>query len=233
MSFDLQSVVEQYAFEFEGKQCVYIPYKDSKRHPSLIIAMSTHNFGDRYYFIRGLAENQKTSLLFVTDPKNTYYFEDDNGASYERLFSTFVKKYGAAHVTFFGSSMSGYAALYYGFKLKANVIASNPQVNFDVSYEHAWNDLRVTLDKVKSAWINLDELLYNAVFESVFYIIYGDFPMDIHNIEALQKKFIGKGRMYYEKMQDKEHGFYLKDPNQVFKLHTLINFSRNNLFLKK
>lgn len=233
MSMDLQAIVEQYSFEFEGKKCVYIPYKDSKRHPSLIVAMSTHNFGDRYYFIRGLIESQKASLLFVTDPDNTYYFEDDKGKGYERLFSIFIEKYGAPHVTFFGSSMSGYAAIYYGFKLKANVIASNPQINFDISYEHAWNDLRITLDRVKPFWVDIDVLFQGACFDSVFYIVYGDFPMDIKNIDFFQKKIIGKGRIYYEKMEDKDHGFYLRDPNQVFKVHTLINFARNNIFLKK
>jgi hypothetical protein len=227
----IDELLERYQFNFENKVALYIPYGVTPE-VGLVVAMSTHNFQNRYYFLKGLLSVQRCSLLFLTDPTNSYYLEDDQGAGYQRLLEPYVQRYGAASVTLFGSSMAGYGAIYHGTKLNTNVIASNPQINLEASYEYAWDDLKKTLTKAKDP-VKLNEFIPVALRDTIIYLAYGDHPMDKLKVKLLLDMPLSQGRIYLQKLKDPDHGFYFKDPRQVFTAHQLLCYARNNFQLKR
>ncbi|MFC6167568.1 hypothetical protein [Acinetobacter terrestris] len=231
---ELNLIVQKHEALFENKKYIYIPYNiEENLNKSLIIAMSTHNFGERYFFLKSLVSEQKCSLLFIKDPLNTYYLEKDKGESYKKMLKPFIDKYGASHVTFFGSSMAGYAALNYGLFFDTNIIVSNPQINFELSYESAWKDLKVTLDRVRNEWVDIDLFIKNKEVNSAIYYACGDYPMDKLNLDFFKKIDFKKILFYLNKIEDDKHGFYFKNVENVFKIHNFLIISRNNLKISK
>src|SRR5690606_19877344 len=230
MSIDeeLDNFIQKNENFFEDKKYIYVPYEDKKNEGnSLIIAMSTHNFGERYFFLKTLIANQKCSLLFIKDPLNTYYLENDGGQSYKRLLEPFVKKYGENNISFFGSSMAGYAALHFGLYFNTNIIVSNPQIDFEISYKYAWDDLRKTLDRVKKNWVDIRTILDNKALDTIVYYDCGDYPMDIENLKYFKKLDAKRFSIYLNKLEDDKHGFYFKNSENIFRVHENLVLFRN------
>lgn len=219
---DLENIVQQNEKEFEGKKYVYLK-KDQDISKSLLVLMSTHNFRERYFLFKNFIENQKCDLLFVKDPSNTYYLENDNGASYQTLLKQFTDIYGAKNVTFFGASMSGYAAIYHGLDLGTNAIVNNPQIVFKESYEQSWPNLRLTLDKVRG-WIDLDKKIKDkGEIESCFYMIFGEHRLDTVNRDRIKSVSVNTSRIMFEQVEDFAHGFYLDNTETVYKLQNILS----------
>jgi hypothetical protein len=208
--------------EVAGKKHIYIK---SDKDKGLLVVLSTHNFREKYFHIKGLVENIDSDLLFVTDVNNSYYLERDEGKSYKELFSIYVDNYSPSEVTFLGSSMAGYAALYHGIAFNANILCVNPQLNLTLTKEFAWQDLKNTISKLSNP-ISLESYISNNIKESVIYAIYGDYLMDKVNANLLRNCLEFSGRLFIEKVKDQEHGYYLKDPTLPFKLHNLLRMSR-------
>ena len=225
-------LIKDSTYEFEGKKYLYIPNRanDSSLsidNRSLLIAMSTHNFGDRFFMLKSFLNNQKYDLLFVNDPLNTYYLENDYGASYQRLFEKILKDYKPENVSFFGSSMSGYAAINYALNFSCNAIVCNPQIRFECSYEKSWAALRVTLDKVKPYWQDLDKKIVNLEnLSSSIYFVFGNHRLDRINHEAIKSVFPLKSKFYFQQVDDIGHGFYLSNVNNVYLIHEMLLLSR-------
>lgn len=217
---NIEALVTNFEKEFEGKKYLYLPDPSSK---SLIVAMSTHNFGDKYYMLRGLAEQKQCSLLFIKDPKNTYYLEKDSGASYQRLLKHFIEIYGSENITLFGSSMSGYGALYHSLSLGLNAIVSNPQTNFKASFDHAWPDLKKTLLAVRESFINLDEKIVSMdKVDCQWFYAFGNNSLDLKNLTKVRSLNKEGLRICYENIKDNDHGFYFKNKENVYKLHFVL-----------
>lgn len=142
----LQEFVSVNEREFEGKKYLYVPKAGSD---SLIVSMSTHNYGERYYCLRHLLELCPCSLLFIKDPTNTYYLDKDGGELNSILLNSILKHYSPEKVSFFGSSMSGYSALRNSVLFNCNAIVCNPQVSYKDSYQYAWTELRKNFGKGK------------------------------------------------------------------------------------
>lgn len=217
---DLDYLVKRHEREFENKKYVYIANEVNR---TLIVAMSTHNFGENYYMLRGLCESCECSLLFITDPINSYYLEEDQGASYQRLLQKFVKKYGCENITLFGSSMSGYGALFHSLELNTNAIVSNPQIDFKSSFDNAWSDLQNTLRKVEKNWVNINDKITSMQNVNVqWFCAYGDNQLDAPNIKKLREVVKPNLRVTFQNIKDDTHGFYFKNKDNVFLLHRLM-----------
>lgn len=217
-------ILQRYEYKFEGKSALFIPHTAGEE-AGLIISMSTHNFGERYFFLRGLLKEQKANLLFVKDPLNTYYLEADQGNSYNRLFSKYLSKFSPHSICFFGSSMSGYGALLHGLRLGANIIASNPQIDLEISKKHAWPDLLKTLSKQINP-IKLQTFEPYTSSHSAIYLAYGDNALDLENVQLLLDRPRKHGRLFLHKMQDPDHGFYFKNQTTVYNTHNLLTLAR-------
>lgn len=206
---------------FEGKKYLYLP-KDGA--DSLIVSMSTHNYGERYYCLRHLIELCPCGLLFLKDPNNTYYLDKDGGESVARLLKTILKNYSPGRVSFFGSSMYGYAALRNSILFNCNAIVCNPQICFRESYQSAWKELRETLKRANynNQFQDIPELCKNKKLESLWFITYGDSPIDQLNVLQLKNMKDEESRILYSHFPDLNHGFYFGNISTVIDLHFLL-----------
>lgn len=219
---DLENIVQQNEKEFEGKKYVYLK-KDQDISKSLLVLMSTHNFRERYFLFKNFIENQKCDLLFIKDPLNTYYLEDDTGESYNKLLKSFTDIYGVENVTLFGASMSGYGAIYHSLDLGTNAIVNNPQIVFEESYEQSWPNLRLTLEKVEG-WVNLDKKLKEKTeIDSCFYMIFGEHRLDAINRDKIKEVSANTSKIIFEQVEDFAHGFYLDNTETIYKLQNILS----------
>ena len=202
---------------FLGKKLVHHKIGSDK----LLIVLNTHNQGEKYFGFSTLVENAKSDILFLTDPNNSYYLDNDLGSKYIKIISHFVDQYDTSKCCIFGTSMAGYAALYIGSELNLNIIASNPQVNIDLTVEKSWDDLRNSISKINN-YHNLDYLFRDKFNGRNVYLIYGEHRLDIANAELLLSLPIYNSLIIRKKINDKSHGFFIKDLNLLFDIQDLL-----------
>ena len=215
-------------FTFEDKKVLFLEKKDSD---SLIIIANTHNQKDRYLGMKLFSKNSLYNLLFITDPNNSYYLENDYGQSYKRLLHHFSKNFNPQNITFFGSSMSGYAALYHGVSMDFNVITVNPQLNFEVTYKNAFPDLKKSIENLQSS-IALNEWLPDHIKNSVIYYIYGQHRLDVANTKLLNLQKSKQHTIFMQAVDcDKHEYFFGQNADYIFRLHEMLKSYRK--FAKK
>ena len=211
---------------YENKKYLYYRSKKNiEETRSILVSMATHNGGERYFNLKGLLEKSSFDLLFVKDPKNSYYLGDDGGNSYNKLFSSILSSYSSDNITFFGSSMSGYGALFHASFFNANAIVSNPQLNFEATLQHCWVDLRKTISKIKSP-INLDTFEKFINSSGTIHAEFGKHPMDKANFNILNSLKISNLKIVLH--DDPTHGYYFHDIEKACLIHKKIT-SQNNL----
>lgn len=190
---------------FKNKKYAYEQYGNN----SLLVILNTHNQGEKYFGYASLTKNPKSDLLFITDPNNSYYLDNDNGETYKELLINISEKYDKKRITIFGTSMAGYAALYFGSQLGFNIITSNPQIDLDVSYEISWPNLRETLSKIENK-ISLKTFISNNYRGGNIFIIYGQHRMDIANYKLFCEIDFGEKLIIKKHINSIEHGFFLR-----------------------
>ncbi|HDZ8856109.1 MULTISPECIES: hypothetical protein [Aeromonas] len=208
---------------YKSKKYVHEKYGFDK----LLIVMNTHNQGDRYFGYSTLTHEPKSDLLFITDPSNGYYLDDNQGADYLELITNISRNYDKDKVCIFGTSMAGYAALFFGSKLGFHIIASNPQLDFDITYKLSWENLRDSLDKIKNK-INISDIYSSGYNGGNIFFIYGEHRLDIANADIFKSLDFNEKVVIIKKIKSIEHGFFIKDLNNLFYIQNkLISFKKD------
>ncbi|WP_421173019.1 hypothetical protein [Aeromonas sp. 601115] len=208
---------------YKSKKYVYKKYGFNK----LLIVMNTHNQGERYFGYNSLTNEPQSDLLFITDPNNSYYLDDDQGEIYLDLISDISKNYCKDNVCIFGTSMAGYAALLFGSKLGFHIIASNPQLDFDVTYKLSWENLRESLSKINKK-INIADVYNDGYNGGNIFFIYGEHRLDIANADIFKSLDFNEKVVVLKKVKSVEHGFFIKDLNNLFYIQDkLISFKQD------
>jgi len=188
-----------------GKKVLFVKYAGNSE--KLLIVMSTHNQGENYLGLRNFLENQFCDLLFVCDPINSWYLDDDYGEGFHKVFEKICLNYNPAHVFFFGSSMSGYGAILHGLKLNANIIANNPQINLDVTARYSWPELNKNISNLNGKHINLDENISHLWQDSVVFITHGHDQMDLINANLLIMSDAPKKNLIIKTIDEDSHAY--------------------------
>lgn len=153
----------------------------------MLILLSAHNQGNRYFLLKSFISNQKYNLLFITNPENNWYLDDNLGESYIKLIKNISDEYDKNNVFIFGSSMAGYAAIHFAVKLDVNCLTCNPQVNLNLSMDYGWYELNKNISKIvsKRKALPLEELLNKGIYNGVMCIVHGHAPIDVANVELI------------------------------------------------
>lgn len=209
---DLNEIINKYELSFMGRK--YVHHKKEGGDGKLDIIMSAHNQGEKYMALRTFIENSNSDLLFLNNPENSWYL--DNNDTYSHILFEVLKDYKHEDVTFYGSSMSGYASIYYAIKFNANSIAINPQVNLDVSYDLAWDGLKQSLDKMDVEKLKLEKYCVDNWQDSVIYIVHGHDDIDLVNVELLSTARPKSKKLIIHTIDDDEHVNYLSRDYDLF-----------------
>jgi|SRR5471030_926110 len=193
----------------------------------LLIILNTHNQGDKYFGYATLTANAKSDLLFITDPNNSYYLENDDGNAYKELIIKISDNYPSGKVTIFGTSMAGYAALFFGSQLGFNIILSNPQLDLNVTYELSWPNLRETISKIPNK-IPLSEFIGDSYSGGNIYIIYGAHRIDLANFNIFNQMKFGEKLIIKKHVKSIEHGFFLK-LESLYEIQKILNIAEDSI----
>jgi hypothetical protein len=231
---NITSIVEQHERTILGKKVLFVPISKDSNSEKLLIVMSAHNQGNKYMALRSFLENQICDLLFISDPKNSWYLDNDNGETFLATIQNFTKLY-APHSTFlFGSSMSGYGAIFHAFKLNANAIASNPQINLDITKDYAWPELTEHINEIDGYHTNLDEIANAQWGDSAVYVIHGHDEIDTINVELLAKAAPPNKKLIVQTLDIDSHVmFFGKEVDYIYTVMELLSKFRTELDLNK
>lgn len=158
--------------------------RSSDEFRKLIVTFSAHNNGATFAALQTLHRATSYDILCLRDPTNSYYLEKDGGERFDSIIRETLSHYDPARVTFFGSSMGGYAALKSAALFNGNCVINNPQLDLSISLQWAWPDLKLNIEKIpnrlKVQDIPLDDRKCAIV------CVHGHHPMDIENIRILR-----------------------------------------------
>lgn len=230
---DLDATVKSNEKEFFGKKYLYIPLKESEK---LLVVLSAHNQGSRYFLLRSFFNQQRHNLLFITNPKNNWYLDDDYGKTYLDLIQSFAQSFDKKNVFIFGSSMAGYAAINFAVRLNVNCLTCNPQVNLELSMDYGWSDLNRNIANLVSEKksIPLETLLNQSVFYGVICIIHGHNPIDVANVELILGSSTSVRKLLVYTLDTDDHAMpFGRDVEKVYEVLELIaKFNSFNLDLQ-
>lgn len=230
---DLPKIVERHERHISGKKVLYVPVNPDVKSERLLIVMSAHNQGGKYMALRSFLESQICDLLFVSDPKNSWYLDEDEGETFSRIFRMFSTDYRPNSIFFFGSSMSGYGAIYHAFKLNANAIASNPQINLDITKDYAWPELIEHIEAIGGNHVNLDEIAQQAWGDSAVYVIHGHDEIDTINVELLTRVAPPNKKLIVQTLDVDSHVmFFGKEVGYIYSVMSLLDTFRTELNLQ-
>ena len=185
-----------------GRSYVYI-----ERNEHLIIVMSAHNQGERYMSIKTFYEGTNYSLLFLNNPENSWYLDDND--SYGKIIQEIAEDYDSKNIIFYGSSMSGYSSILFALRFNCNALSVNPQINLDLSYDICWEELRNSFDKISSPKIALEKYCLNHWKDSVVYILHGHNPLDRENVDLFARTRSDNKKLIINTLDYDEHDNYI------------------------
>jgi predicted esterase YcpF (UPF0227 family) len=178
----LASVKNKYEHTMLGKQFVFYPAQTPKR---LVITLS--GMGDRVgkymmwtWFWQDHEDWHDTAYLFLKDDDKCWYLGNDKTSfieSYSNIITHHIAQCNLTPSQTFtiGSSMGGYAAIFYATILKLHAaIAVNPQV----SNETSSNLTRFDIDRTGSQWQDLDKLIANSKHTPLISLIFSRYRRD-------------------------------------------------------
>ncbi|WP_416468161.1 hypothetical protein [Pseudomonas sp. LFS044] len=229
---DLAEVVEGNEKIVSGKRTLYIQLNAEKKSDRLLIVMSAHNHGEKYMALRSFLEKQICDLLFITDPKNSWYLDEDNGESFEKVIHNFSRQYENKNVFLFGSSMSGYGAILHALKLNLNAIASNPQINLDITKDYAWPELVDHINDLNGHHTNIEKIAASIWQDSAIYIIHGHDDIDTVNANLLLKTQPNNKKLIVQTVDIDSHVLYFgKNIEYVYDVMQMLTIFRDKLDL--
>jgi hypothetical protein len=193
-----------------GRNFVYI-----KRSEKLIVVMSAHNQGEKYMSFKTFHNNISDSLLFLNNPENSWY--TDKNDSYKKILFDILKEYRTDNIIFYGSSMSGYAAIMFAIHFNANALSINPQINLNLSEEICWPDLKESLSKLTSPRLALEKYCLDNWNESVIYILHGHHILDRENIDLFSKIRSNNKKLIVQTIDCDNHDNYIGNNTTLIK----------------
>ena len=220
---DLKSIVLSHEKYFDDKKYLFVPFEGSDR---VLILLSAHNQGGKYFLLRSFLERQKYNLLFITDPDNSWYLDSDFGAKYIDLLSGVLSGFDKGKCYIFGSSMAGYAAIHFALQLNIHALVCNPQVNLNLTLDYGWYELNKNIAKLVSKKKNLalEKLLNETLYDKVMCVIHGHAPIDVANVELILGSAAPVRKLLVYTLDTDDHKMpFGRDVDKIYKALSLMD----------
>lgn len=192
--WDREHVRGRYECHVDGCRFVYYP----ARRPSRLLVNFSGMGKDRYdryswYWDPTEVWDRDTAYLFFRDETNHYYLGTDEqpmSGTYSRLIRKFMMMNGLTAEQCFtaGSSMGGYAAIYYAVALGlGGCLSAMPQITQRATEAHEFANWRKYIKAMGDQWIDLDSFVLSKPRAPYVYLEYGNYPADALAVEALRR----------------------------------------------
>lgn len=212
--------------ELYGKKYIHL----TNNSQDVIVSFNCHNGHPNFFKYNSLHSDTTYDYIFLNN-ENNWYLDNDQGNTYQRVLNHLLSGYDKRRISFFGSSMGAYGALYHGLLMGTNVIACNPQLNKHITLQNdipEFDNYCVSLTKVDL--ISIDRVL-NSIpnIESAVHLISGNFKADVENLKYLLQSFPYNMKVIIEKLPYNAHDYYIHDNNDLYSRHEILKHLR---FLK-
>lgn len=221
MIFEKAYVREKYELKMLGRDLVFYPGKNPNYLYVFFSSMGYDKY-DRYSWYWDETEewNRDFACLFLKDDDFNYFVgTDEKGLkhTYMKIISHFMKDISKENVFVVGSSMGGYAALYYSIilELKAAIVG-NPQITRNAAEKHSLENWRRAIKECGSQFINITDLIDRNFDKKLplVYFEYSSYPAD----KVAAEEFISvysqyETTMFVKKRESKDHSslFFKKE----------------------
>ena len=171
--------------------------------------------------------------IILKDDSQRFYLGDDSEAYNIRHFRFFIdilksKNIDIDRVITLGSSMGGYAALYYGFWLGVKgIIAINPQTTYAAARRHSLQNWERQIRATGTAWVDLDQFIFRFDHKPIVFLEHSNYPADSAAADSLVFAMTERRIDYFRGFIPGGHGggelTSAKLQNQVSLIHSFNN----------
>lgn len=195
----------------------------------VLISFSAMNQESRYdrwsWFHRRHALGEETLFICFKDDDKLYYLGKEDQpmhVRYKRFISRYLEKFNLNMNSVYavGSSMGGYAALYYGFLYGfGGVCVTNPQTEYQSARRHEFYNWEKQIRLCGSKFEDLPDFIFRVKGCSRVFIGHSNYPADRvaadNFISALHERKISYMREY---SNTGDHSLYAISENKFFNL---------------
>lgn len=222
--FDIGYVIEKYLINILGQEVVYFPSVNPK---ALLVCFSAMDVNNKFNRLSWFWDEEEKwgdgfSILFLSDREYKYYLGDDASPlfhTYEKIILHFLRESGVSMSRTFcvGSSMGGYAAILYAFKMGlGGSIVGVPQVSKSFARMHSYSNWAKCIERTQSCWHELTEILYRQDASlPKLYLEYGEYPADRFAAESLIKIWNDRGGIIILNKGLKNEHVYFMSKNSI------------------
>lgn len=184
---------DKFKIHFDGIDGIMFKGENPKK---CIISFSSMNKGkfERWSWFQKLQNNGNQDLyIILKDDDHHYYLGTENhpkNIKHYKFFQWLLEEHNIQPSDTFmlGSSMGGYAALYYGFWLGVRgIISVNPQTTYAASRMHSLQLWERMIRETGSIWVDLDQFVCRFKCKPAVYLEHGDYPADAAAASTLVK----------------------------------------------
>lgn len=159
-----------------------------------VICFSSMNPGkyERWsWFLEKHKSGSEDLYVILKDDDHRYYIGNDSVSMHVRHYrfiSDLLTKHNLSsdHLYMVGSSMGGYAALYFGFWLNAaGIVSINPQIDYQSSRRHTLQNWERKIREIGPNWVDLNDFIYRFTSKPNIHIEHGDYPADVSAAQKL------------------------------------------------
>lgn len=183
--------LSKYEVKRNGIDALVMCGKSPKR---AVISFSSMNPGKyerwSWFFERHASGCDDLYIIFKDDSQR--YYLGDNSTSMNIRHIKFISEQLEANglqpknCYMTGSSMGGYAAIYFGFSIgAAGIISINPQIDYASARRHSLQNWERKIRETQDSWVDLNDFVYRFNNKPKLHIEHGDYPADVSAIEKL------------------------------------------------
>ncbi len=169
------------------------------RTPTKIVVsfsgMESNKFQKWSWFYEQYTKNDDTVYVALRDEAHLFYLPRNNEATHKRhinFINEIATEYNltAKNMYFVGSSMGGYAAIYYGFLMNVSgIIVTNPLVDLNSARRHMYRNWEKQMLATGPEWQDLDLFVYTTYTKPKVFIQHGMYAADKFAAEKLINSF--------------------------------------------
>lgn len=202
-----------------------------------IISFSSMNIGqfERWTWFWKKRLSVPCVYIFLKDDEQHYYLgtqSDDLVGVRERIISKILEKHSVpryAAITI-GSSMGGYASIYFAHQLNLKcAISINPQVDLESAGFHKYSLWQRKMKEVGGKWKDLDKFISDKTSRPLIYLVSGEYEPDKLATEKIASAFQRQGHIVIrERYEGEEHGWVGMNSERLYSIvNKLLREPRN------
>jgi hypothetical protein len=217
----IEDILKKYKITIFEKDIVYFRAKEPKYIIICFTAMHENRF-DRINWFYNNEQWEDTSYLFLQDNSFHYYVGTDkvnDFLRYRKVIEYFFMqdKYFKKNTITLGSSMGGYAALYYaitfGFK---GAITAMPQLDKESIKLHNFQNWQRLINECGDKWIDIGKLIEQKEKLPLIYIEYGNYEADKQAVIKFINLLKERKSFYILRHTDKDDHTMLFEKENIF-----------------